>query len=92
MAGDFKNADVGRYLDASGRVSAWPAKRKNQLSVLAYLAERFERGRKYSEREVNEVLQQWHTWGDPALLRRALFDERFMDRAGDGSQYWRTGG
>ena len=53
-----------------------------------YLATRFQAGREYSEREVNELLMDWHTFGDWALLRRVLFDWRYLDRESDGSRYW----
>jgi hypothetical protein len=56
--------------------------------VLERLALEFEPGRRYPEREVNGVLSLWHP--DYARLRRALVDERFMDRA--AGVYWRSGG
>jgi hypothetical protein len=56
--------------------------------AIAYLAARFEPGRDYRERDVNELLLRWHTFGDWALLRRLLFDWRFLDRERDGSRYW----
>ena len=52
-----------------------------------YLVSRFEPGREYSEREVNELLLGWHTFGDWALLRRLLCDWRYMDRERDGTRY-----
>ena len=58
-----------------------------QLMAIAYLATKFETGREYREREVNQVLVEWHTFGDWALLRRLLFDWRYMDRESDGSRY-----
>ena len=54
----------------------------------AYLAARFEAGRIYNERQVNELLLEWHTFRDWALLRRRLFDWRHLDRERDGSRYW----
>ena len=53
----------------------------------AHLAAHFESGREYSEREVNELLLDWHTFGDWALLRRVLCDWRFMERERDGTRY-----
>jgi len=54
----------------------------------AHLAAQFEPGREYHEREVNELLLDWHTFGDWALLRRVLYDWRYVDRESDGSRYW----
>ena len=53
----------------------------------AYLATRFEPGREYSEREVNELLCEWHTFGDWALLRRVLCDWQYMMRESNGTRY-----
>jgi hypothetical protein len=58
------------------------------LVVLERLAHEFEVGLRYSEMEVNSILQTFHP--DYAALRRYLVDEGFLSRA-DGS-YWRTGG
>ena len=48
--------------------------------LLSYLASKFEHGREYAEREVNQLLNQWHTYQDPATLRRDLYDARLLDR------------
>ena len=78
------------FLDDSTRVIAWPAKSKKQKLVLEYMAEKFEWGKKYSEKQVNELLNKFHTFEDPAILRRELYMKKFLDRKIDGSEYWRT--
>lgn len=75
------------FIDADGRLARWPAKLKIQLLALEHLAAHFEPAHEYSEKEVNALLQTLHTFGDWALLRRALFDHRFLDREADGSRY-----
>ncbi len=79
--------DLKSFLDTEGRLMQFPAKRKKKLFALFYLAEKFETGRTYTEREVNELLLRWHTFADPATLRRELYDYRFLDRSDDGSGY-----
>ncbi|HEU5097604.1 MAG TPA: metalloregulator ArsR/SmtB family transcription factor [Roseiflexaceae bacterium] len=79
-----------RFLDPSGRVTMWPAKRQAQDQLLTYLASKFEHDRQYTEREVNELLNQWHTYKDHATLRRDLYDARLLDRTPDGARYWRV--
>lgn len=79
---------IKNYLDGEGRLKLWP-KRKHR-EVLSYLADNFETGKQYTEKQVNEILNLHHTFGDPALLRRELFMKRFFDRIPDGSRYWRT--
>lgn len=58
-----------------------------KVYCLFYLAGKFEAGREYTEREVNELLLDWHTFADPATLRRELYDYGFLDRSRDGKVY-----
>jgi hypothetical protein len=78
------------FLDKNYKLKSWPSRkhREKQLLALEYLAAKFETGREYSEKEVNEILNQNHTFGDPAMLRRELFMKRLLDRTVDGSRYW----
>ena len=75
------------FVNDDGRLTRWPVRQKVQRMAIAYLATKFETSREYCEREVNEVLVEWHTFGDWALLRRLLFDWCYMDRESDGSRY-----
>ena len=63
-----------------------PTKRKARVVVLLELLARFTPGRRYAEREVNEVLREAHD--DFASLRRELIDYHYLSRA-DG-EYWVT--
>jgi hypothetical protein len=82
--------ELGHYLDGNGRITVWPGRQKRQRLAIRYLAGKFASGCDYTEREVNELLLQWHTFADPALLRRLMFDWGFLDRTLDGFRYWRT--
>jgi hypothetical protein len=79
---------VLRRFVRDGRLVSIPTQRSKRIVVLDRLAQEFEPGRHYPEREVNQVLRRWH--GDPAALRRYLVDEGFLDRS--GGEYWRAGG
>lgn len=79
--------EIERFLDGEGRLTAFPAKRKKKIHALFYLSGKFEPDQDYSEREVNDLLLAWHTFGDPATLRRELYDYRFLDRSRDGKVY-----
>lgn len=69
-----------------------PSNRAKRQVLLQRLALEFDVGRRYSEREVNEILHTFHP--DWSTLRRYLVDEGFLDRAhiDDDDQYWRVGG
>jgi hypothetical protein len=46
-------------------------------------------GRVFTEREISDLLNRLHVFGDPAVLRRALFEASLVDRTQDGRQYRR---
>ena len=75
------------FLDREGKLTAFPAKRKMKIYCLFYLAQKFEAEKDYTEQEINNVLLDWHTFADPATLRRELYDYGFLDRSRDGKVY-----
>jgi len=81
--------DLRNFTDKQGRITTWPAKPFKQLRVLKYLATRFVLGKRYSETEMNELLNEYHTFGDPALLRRELIIRNLFHRTPDGREYWK---
>jgi hypothetical protein len=84
--------ELRRFLDRSGKLTVWPpARQRDKLLILEYLASFFEQGRLYSEKEVNELLLLHSTVKDSAALRRALYEYRFMNRTSNGSRYWLIG-
>jgi hypothetical protein len=83
-----EQARVLRTFVQGGRLTSIPSAHGKRLVVLDWLAQRFEPGRKYSERMVNAIIGQVHA--DTAALRRYLVDEGFMDR--EAGEYWRAGG
>lgn len=84
--------ELQRFLDKSGKLTLWPpARQRDKLLILEYLASFFEPDRVYNEKEVNALLLLHSTTRDSAALRRALYEYRFMNRLPDGSRYWLTG-
>lgn len=85
---------LASYLDEEGRLKQLPGKRqKPKLDLMiAYLASFFEPGIKYSEREVNDILNDLHSFQDPATLRRLLFGTGRLDRTVDGRGVLEGGG
>lgn len=71
---------------ADGPLSTFPTKEKRKIVVLKQLILRFDPQRKYTEKEVNEILT--NAFHDPVILRRNLIEYGFMDRYADGSCYW----
>jgi hypothetical protein len=78
------------FFAEGGRLRSIPARRSKRLVVLDVIAQDFEPGVRYSEKQVNLILGKRHA--DTAALRRHLVDEGFMEREGGGGAYWRAGG
>ena len=72
-----------------GRLKAIPAQRKKLEAVLRYVVQSFEPGKRYSEKQVNEMLARFHA--DTASLRRELVGTGLMQRESGGGEYWRPG-
>ena len=83
-----EQARVLRAFVHDGRLLSIPAARGKRRVVLELLAQDFEPGVRYSERQVNLMLGKWHA--DHAALRRYLVDDELLDR--DQGYYWRVGG
>ncbi|UJF35832.1 DUF2087 domain-containing protein [Paenibacillus hexagrammi] len=79
---------IGKYFPEGpqGALKSFPLKEKNKLVILRELVKRFSSERKYTEKEVNEVLKQ--IFHDHVTLRRYLIEYGFLDRLPDGSEYW----
>ena len=83
-----KPITIERFLK-DGKVYFWPSKKDARDIVFAYLSKDFEKGKKYSEKEVNEILGKHIAVLDVAFFRRALYDSEYLDRTNDGKEYWR---
>lgn len=78
------------FLDAAICLTALPAKNKNRLLALYYLAEKIDGERDYTEMEINDLLNAWTAFHDPATLRRELYNKRLLNRTKDCSRYWKA--
>ncbi|MBQ6650401.1 MAG: DUF2087 domain-containing protein, partial [Atopobiaceae bacterium] len=67
------------------RLRSIPAQRKKRIIVLERIAELFEFGRTYEERELSEAIASVHE--DYCTIRRDMVDEGILRR--DGSRYVR---
>lgn len=80
--------ELKNYLDGYGKLKVYPSKNKYKLLALEYLGSKFEKEKIYTEREINEVLNKYHSFNDCCLLRRELYNKKIIDRLKDGSKYW----
>lgn len=83
----FDRKVIKAFITPEGRLKDFPAQQKKFEAILRYVVQAFEPGVRYSEKQVNEILQRYHK--DTARLRRSLVDAGFMAREGGGGEYWR---
>ncbi|HEX2993627.1 MAG TPA: metalloregulator ArsR/SmtB family transcription factor [Anaerolineales bacterium] len=76
------------YTRRDGSLKTLPSQRKKLEATLRYVVRAFEVGKRYSEKQVNEILSGYHE--DTATLRRELVGYGLMQREGGGGEYWRV--
>ena len=69
-----------------GKLKSIPVQRKKKRVILELIADKFEYGRIYTEREVNIIIADFHD--DFCTLRRDMISEKLLDRNRDG--YWKV--
>lgn len=66
------------FITADGKLKHIPAQLKKKRIVLEHLAEQLEEGRKYTEKELNTFIQQYHA--DFATIRREFIMHAYLYR------------
>jgi len=70
-----------------GKLRTFKLQEKHRFIVLCELVKKFEAGRIYKEKEVNELIKE--SFDDHTFIRRYLVMYHFLARKTDGSAYWR---
>jgi len=78
---------IADFSRKDGSLKTIPAQRKKLEAILRHIVKAFEPNKKYSEKQVNEILGRYHE--DTASLRRELVGNKLMKREGGGGDYWR---
>jgi len=76
------------YSRRDGSLKTLPSQRKKLEAILRYVVKAFDVGKRYSEKQVNEILARYHN--DTATLRRELVGFGLMQRESGGGEYWRV--
>ncbi|NOU93013.1 metalloregulator ArsR/SmtB family transcription factor [Paenibacillus sp. LMG 31456] len=69
---------IRNFFTSDGSLKHVPAQLKKKLIVLEHLVSQLEKGKKYTEQELNEFIKKFH--GDFATLRREFIMHQFMFR------------
>jgi hypothetical protein len=82
----FDRKVLSDYIAADGRVKAFPTQQKKMLIVLRHILPVIKPGVIYSEKQINELLQQFNE--DTAYIRRSMIDLGWLAREVSGGKYW----
>jgi hypothetical protein len=84
---DEKNTVLKNYFDSNLlKLKVIPPKEKKKIIILQHIVSKFDKTKKYTEKELNAVLKSINE--DYATLRRYLIEYGFMDRTPNCSEYW----
>jgi hypothetical protein len=84
----YDNKTIKDFTRRDGSLKTIPSQRKKLEAVLRYVVKSFDVGKRYNEKNVNELLSRYHE--DTATLRRELIGFGLMAREGGGGVYWRV--
>jgi biotin operon repressor len=84
----FERKVLSNFVDKDGRIISFPVQEKKFAVILRYALKDFEPGKRYTEKEVNELLSRFNK--DTAALRRGMIEYKLLSRESNGSAYWLT--
>jgi hypothetical protein len=74
----LQDSVIRNFFTSEGKLMQIPAQLKKKLIVLEYLVSQLEKGRKYTEKEINDFIKPFHE--DFATIRREFIMHQFMYR------------
>ncbi|OPA74217.1 ArsR family transcriptional regulator [Paenibacillus selenitireducens] len=74
----LKESVLKNFFTAEGRLRSIPVQLKKKLIVFEQLISKLDKGRKYSEKEINEFIKSYHD--DFATIRREFIMHQYMFR------------
>ena len=80
---------MNKLINKLGEIIRWPKKPPEKEIIIKYLSTKFESDKKYTEKEINGIIDKYHLFNNIPLLRRELVSREFFAREDDGSVYWK---
>ena len=82
------NKKLDNYYDDDGRLMQYPSKKTMRIIALIKITEQMDSNKKYTEKEINEIIRSHIAFSDIELIRREMYQYKFLGRLRDGSEYW----
>ena len=79
-----------KLINECDEIVRWPKKTSDKKMVIKHLSTKFEYDKKYTEKEVNTIIDKFQLFEDISLLRRDLVSKRMFAIKDDGSEYWKV--
>ena len=80
---------MNKLINELDQIVRWPKKPSDKKMIIQWLSKKFSFKIKYTEKEINNIINQHHIFGDIPLLRRELVSQKYLARENDGSKYWK---
>lgn len=74
----LKQSVLNSFLSTDGKLKRIPSQYKKKLIVLEQLAAKLEKGKQYTEKEINQFIKKYHE--DFATIRREFIMQHYMYR------------
>ena len=81
--------ELRAFLNEKGQLTSMPSKHRKKLLVYYYIGTKVEPGRRYTESELNDLIDEWGLFHDAATVRREMYNFGLLNRERDGSVYWK---
>ncbi|MDE7307408.1 MAG: DUF2087 domain-containing protein [Lachnospiraceae bacterium] len=82
------NKKLDNYFDSNGKLLQYLSKRPMRIIVLTKIVRQMQENRKYTEKEINEIIRSHIAFSDIELIRREMYQYKLLGRLRDGSEYW----
>ena len=79
-----------KLINELDEIVRWPKKPSDKEKVIQFLSTKFKYEKRYTEKEINTIIDKFHLFEDIALLRRELVSKKKLDRTDNGSEYWKV--
>ncbi len=76
---------IENYMDVQGKITAYPAGQEIRMQILQRIVSDLKMGQRYTEKEINQAILSKIAFSDYELLRRELYQYRYVNRERDGA-------
>ena len=80
---------MDNLINEHDHITSWPKQASDKELVVTFLGTKFENNHIYSEKEINIMIENHHSFEDTILLRRELISRKILSRHDDGTKYWK---